>query len=116
MNRQRSLLVDADLELAHDSGSRINLRFESGQGVIEFNDAALLRKILRDSLLSRQRRNTLQRTLQLADIVNPKIDITVVGKRVAEVDTANGGGYICRLMGMPGLRVWPIALVSALLK
>ncbi len=116
MNKRRSLIVDADVELAHESGSRINLRLDSGQGVIEFSDAALFRKIIRNSLLSRQLRNTLQRTLQLVDIVNPKIDISVVGKRIAQVDTGKGGGYIWRLLGLPGLKVWPFALISVLFR
>jgi hypothetical protein len=116
MNERRSLIVDADLELLSGSGSRVSLRLKSGQGVVELSDAALLRQFIKDSLVSRQRRGTLQRLLSMANYLHPRIDISVVGKRIARVDTERGGGFICGLLGLPGLRIWPVALVSALFK
>ena len=116
MNNRRLLIVDADLTLADESGSIISLRLESGQGVVEFSDAALLRKFIKDSLLSKKRRKVLQHTLRLADIAKPRVDISVVGKHIAQVNTENGGGYLCSLMGLPGLRIRPFALISVLFK
>ncbi|MEN8168366.1 MAG: hypothetical protein ABFR65_12950 [Pseudomonadota bacterium] len=116
MNERRSLIVDADLELTNGSGSRVSLRLKSGQGVVELSDAALLRWFIKDYLASRQRRGTLQRMLYMANYLNPKIDISVIGKRIARVDTERGGGFICGLLGLPGLRIWPFAFVRALFK
>ncbi|MEN8178095.1 MAG: hypothetical protein ABFS39_05685 [Pseudomonadota bacterium] len=116
MNKRRSLLIDADLELTNQSGSLISLRLESGQGVVELNDAALLRKLIKSSLVSRQSRRTLQRALRMAKTFGPGIDISVAGKRVARIDTESGGGFLCGLMGLPGLRIRPVGLISVLFR
>ncbi len=116
MNARRSLIVDADLELVNGSGSRVSVRIKSGQGVVELSDAVLLRRFIKESLISRQRRSALKRMLYMASYVNPRVDISVLGKPIARVDTEQGSGFICGLLGLPGLRVRPVALVSALFR
>jgi hypothetical protein len=43
MKDRRNLVADADLEIIHETGSRISLQLQSSQGVIDLSDAGLLR-------------------------------------------------------------------------
>ena len=114
MSERVPLFIDADLELVCQGEFQVNLRLESGQGVIELSNALILRKLIKDSLIHRERRTSMQRLFGLSKFIPSRIDIRVAGKPVAQLDTEQPGGMAGRLLGMPGLRIRAIALIVAL--
>jgi hypothetical protein len=116
MSEHAPLFIDADLELVCQGEFQINLRLEAGQGVIELSNALMLRKLIKDSLIHRERRTNLQRVFGLSKFIPSRIDIRVAGKPIAHLDTEVTGGMAGRLMGMPGLHIRPVALIIALFK
>ncbi|MDJ0807614.1 MAG: hypothetical protein QNJ78_12360 [Gammaproteobacteria bacterium] len=116
MTEDRSLLIDADLVLQTPSGIIISLRLESGQGVVDLNDSVFLRKLIMGYLSSRKNLSTLQYLLKLTQTLNPGIDITVAGKQIASIGSKPQGGWLCKLLGLTGLRVRPLALLRILIQ
>lgn len=116
MKDHRYLVADADLEIIHETGSRISLQLQSGQGVIDLSDAGLLRFFIKNVISHHPQLNTLQDLLQQVHPVTARIDISVQGRRIARLDTQQRGGFICRSMGLPFCRLRPIAFIVALLR
>ncbi len=116
MNDSRYLAVDADLEITHETGSRIRLQLKSGQGVIDLSDAGLLRYFIKNVLSHRpQLKSTLQSLLQYDNPVTARLDITVLGKPIARLDTGQRADFICRAVGLPFCRIRHFAFLVSLL-
>jgi hypothetical protein len=116
MISHRYLIADTNLEVVHETGTRISLQLSQGQGVVELSDAGMLRSLIKHAILDHRQRNTLQQWYEPLQYLKLEIDITVVGSRVARLDTQQAGDRVSRALGFPHLKIHPIALIFALLK
>jgi hypothetical protein len=114
MNNPQLLIADADLEIIHESGSRISVQLEAGAGVIELTDNRLLRLAVRNFRTHRQHLRDLAPYLQLLQRLKGRVDISVGGWRVARLDSSKKADFICRHLGLPYCRIRPFGLLFSL--
>lgn len=114
MNPHRYLIADADLEIMHESGTRISLHITSGKGEIELSDGKLLRMFAKHALLKRRRWLIPEQVLEPIRQVRSLVDISVAGRRIARLDTQRESDFLCRMLGLPYCSIRPFALVIAL--
>jgi hypothetical protein len=115
MNNLRLLIDDADLEITHDSGSRISIELAAGQGVIELHDHRLLRVAVKNLVAGRRQRRPLSAYVPLVQQFKGRIELTVGGRCIAHLDTSQKADFICRRLGLPYCRIRPFAALMSLL-
>jgi hypothetical protein len=116
MNNLRHLIADADLEITHDSGSRISIQLTDGRGVVELHDNRLLRTAFRNLRTKPRQEFDLLPYLPLVQQLEGRIDLAVGGRRVACLDSSKKADFFCRYLGVPGCRIKPFALLLSLLR
>jgi hypothetical protein len=116
MNGARYLTADSDLEIVHDSGSRIGIHLEAGAGVVELNDNRLLRLAIRHFRSHRRARHELTPYLQHLRQIPARVDFTVGGRRIASLNTSAEADLLCRYLGLPCCRISAFGLLLALLR
>ena len=116
MNKLRYLVADADLEITHDSGSRISVRLAAGEGVVELHDNRLLRIAIKNFRRERQQWHALSVYLPLIQQLKGRIDLSVSGRPVARLDSSKKADFFCRRLGLPNCSIRPFALLISLLR
>jgi hypothetical protein len=116
MNDLRQLIVDADIEIIHDSGSRIGIRLEAGagEGVIELSDKKLLLLLIKQMRANHGQGVALYQ--QLIPRLEGRVDFFVQGWRVACLDSTQKADFICRHLGLTGCRIRPFTLLLSLIR
>ena len=115
MNNLRQLIADADLEITHDSGSRISVQLAAGEGVVEMHDNRLLRLAFKHLRAKPQQLHDLSPYLPLVQQLKGRIDLSVGGRCVAHLDSSKKADFFCRRLGLPCCRIRPFALLLSLL-
>ena len=116
MNTLRHLTADAELEITHDSGSRISIHLAAGEGVVELHDNRLLRVAIKNIRRKRQQWDNLTAYLPLVQQLKGCIDLQVKGRCVARLDCSKKADFICRQLGLACCRIRPLALLISLLR
>jgi hypothetical protein len=116
MKNLRQLTADADLEIIHDSGSRISVHLKTGEGVIELSDNRLIYVAVRNFRAQRQQWRDMAPYLQLVQQYRGRIELSVGGRRVARLDSSQRADLICRRLGLPYCRIRLFTLLLSLLR